>query len=82
MCTNLTVMERALILIKTRSQADNVLFNRVKAQKGVVDTNMIYGPYDVYALCENETTMGIKRLVVEIRNLPGVVSTLTCLISD
>lgn len=43
---------------------------------------MIYGPYDIYTLCEDTTTMGIKRTVVDIRNMSGVVSTLTCLISE
>lgn len=43
---------------------------------------MIYGPYDIYSLCEDETTIGIKRTVMEIRNVAGVVSTLTCLVSE
>jgi nitrate reductase NapAB chaperone NapD len=75
-------MEKALILIKTKSQVDTELFNKIKNFKGVVEANMIYGPYDIYSICENETTMGIKQLVINLRNLPGVISTLTCLISD
>jgi nitrate reductase NapAB chaperone NapD len=75
-------MEKALILVKSKSQANNELFNKIKNLKGVVEVNMIYGPYDIYAICENETTMGIKQLVVNLRNLPGVISTLTCLISE
>jgi hypothetical protein len=75
-------MQRALILIKSKSQADVVLFNKLKIYPGVVEANMIYGPYDFYTLCENPSTMGIKKLVLDIRNLPGVVSTMTCIISD
>jgi len=76
------LLERALILIKTRSPSDSELYKKLKAHPKVVETNLIYGPYDIYTLCEDSTTMGIKRTVVDIRNMSGVVSTLTCLISD
>ena len=75
-------MQRALILVKSKSQADSNLFGKIKSYPGVVEANMIYGPYDVYTVCEDPSTMGIKKLVMDIRNLPGVVSTMTCLISD
>jgi hypothetical protein len=75
-------MQRALILVKSKSQADTNLFNKIKGYPGVTEANMIYGPYDIYTLCEDPSTMGIKKMVMDIRNLPGVVSTMTCLISD
>jgi phosphotransferase system IIB component len=75
-------MQRALILVKSKSQADTNLFKKIKGQKGVVEANMIYGPYDVYTVCEDASTIGIKKMVMDIRNLPGVVSTMTCLISE
>jgi hypothetical protein len=75
-------MQRALILVKSKSQVDSSLFNKIKVYPGVVEANMIYGPYDIYTLCQDPSTMGIKKLVMDIRNLPGVVSTMTCLIAD
>ena len=75
-------MQKALILIKSKSLTDVTLFNKIKVTPGVVEANMIYGPYDVYTLCQDLSTMGIKKMVMEIRNLPGVVSTMTCLISE
>ena len=75
-------MERALILIKTESPSETKVFDRVKSHPKVVEANMIYGPYDLYTVCEDNTTVGIKRTVLEIRNILGVVSTLTCLIAD
>jgi hypothetical protein len=75
-------MQRALILVKSKSQVDVNLFNKIKVYPGVVEANMIYGPYDIYTLCEDPTTMGIKKKVMDIRNFPGVVSTMTCIISD
>ena len=75
-------MQRALILVKSKSQVDSILFNKIKVYPGIVEANMIYGPYDIYTLCQNPSTMGIKKLVMDIRNLPGVVSTMTCLIAD
>jgi len=78
----MTHMQRALILVKSKSQADTNLFNKIKGYPGVTEANMIYGPYDIYSLCEDPSTLGIKKLVMDIRNLPGVVSTMTCLISD
>jgi len=75
-------MQRALILVKSKSQVDTNLFNKIKVYPGVVEANMIYGPYDIYTLCQDPSTMGIKKMVMDLRNLPGVVSTMTCLISD
>jgi len=75
-------MEKALILVKTKSPTDPELFTKIKSHPGVVEANLIYGPYDIYSLCEDTTTMGIKRIVMNIRNMSGVISTLTCLISD
>jgi hypothetical protein len=75
-------LERALILIKTRSPEMVGVFDKIKSHPKVVEANTIYGPYDIYSLCQDETTMGIKKTVLEIRNVAGVVSTLTCLISE
>jgi len=75
-------MHRALILVKSKSPEDSILFNKIKVYPGVVEANMIYGPYDIYTLCQDSSTMGIKKLVIDLRNLPGVVSTMTCLISE
>ena len=75
-------MQRALLLIKSKSMTDLILFNKIKVTPGIVEANMIYGPYDVYTLCQDQSTMGIKKIVMEIRNLPGVVSTMTCLLSE
>jgi nitrate reductase NapAB chaperone NapD len=78
----MTDMQKALILVKSKSQADSNLFGKIKNYRGVVEANMIYGPYDIYTICEDPSTMGIKKMVMDIRNLPGVVSTMTCLISQ
>jgi len=75
-------MQKALILVKSKSQADTNLFGKIKMFPGVVEANMIYGPYDIYTLCQDPSTMGIKKMVMDIRNMPGVVSTMTCLISE
>jgi DNA-binding Lrp family transcriptional regulator len=74
--------EKAIILINTKTQGDKELYKKIKSHSGVVDANMIYGPYDMYASCEDMTTVNIKRLVMEIRNMPGVVSTTTCVVMD
>ena len=78
----MVLLERALILIKTKSPSNTELYKKLKAYPKVVEVNLIYGPYDIYALCEDTTTMGIKRTVIDIRNMSSVVSTLTCLISE
>ena len=75
-------MQRALILVKTKTEADEKLLDKIKARSGVVEANMIYGPYDIYCLCEDPSSLGIKKLVFDIRYLSDVVSTLTCLISE
>jgi hypothetical protein len=75
-------MQRALVLVNTKSQADTKLYDQIKSRPGVVEANMIFGPHDIYALCEDPSTLGIKKLVLDIRNLSGVVSTLTCIITE
>ena len=45
---------------------------------GVVDVNFIYGPYDFYVMIKTETKEKLREVVLRIRGIEGVRSTMTC----
>jgi len=71
-------MEKALVLINLGSSEGGSVIKRIKSHSKVLDAKMIYGPYDIYAICENNNTAGTRRTVLELRNIEGVISTVTC----
>ena len=71
-------MERALILLNLSSLEGSNTVNKIQAHSKIKEVKMVYGPYDVYAITEDNTTAGIRRTVLELRNIDGVISTLTC----
>jgi len=49
--------------------------------KGIVAADTTFGPYDVVAQVEADNLDNIGRIVIrEIRTLPGVSDTLTCVV--
>ncbi|MFP3951377.1 MAG: Lrp/AsnC ligand binding domain-containing protein [Candidatus Bathyarchaeia archaeon] len=71
-------MQKALLLIKATKPGDIRVYRKLKEHPKIVEANMIYGPYDLYGICEEEGPAGIKQIVLDVRNLPGVVNTTTC----
>lgn len=50
----------------------------LKKIPGTLDANFIYGPYDLYAIVKTETKEKMRDIIVKIRSMDGVKSTLTC----
>jgi len=59
------------------------VLEKLKKLPKVIETHLLYGPYDVYMKAEAKTTAELERLVInDIRNIKGIRSTMTCFIAD
>ena len=71
-------MEQALVLVMLTSKYPTALPDMLKKIPGISDANFIYGPYDFYAIVKTETKEEIRDIIIQIRSMDGVKSTLTC----
>jgi DNA-binding Lrp family transcriptional regulator len=66
---------------QTMETADVV--EMMRQVKGVVATDVTFGPYDDVAIVEASDLNTLGRIIVrEIRSLPGVLDTITCLTAN
>jgi hypothetical protein len=72
------MMKQALVLISVASKYPGGLPELLKKIDGVTDAKFIYGPYDLYAFIEAKTHEGLRDVVLQIRNMDGIQSTITC----
>ncbi|MCX6649929.1 MAG: Lrp/AsnC ligand binding domain-containing protein [Candidatus Bathyarchaeota archaeon] len=76
-------MQQVLILMTIEPTLENQVLEKLKKLPKVIETHMLYGPYDVYLKAEAKTTAELERLVInDIRNIKGIRSTMTCFIAD
>ena len=71
-------MEKALILMNITSTEGAGTVDKIRSHAKIKEVKVVYGPYDAYAITEDNNTAGIRRTVLELRNIDGVISTLTC----
>jgi nitrate reductase NapAB chaperone NapD len=71
-------MEKALVLITLKLESSSNLLEQLRMIPSVTDTEMVYGPYDAYAVVESETKEELRDSVMKIRQVYGVHSSLTC----
>ncbi len=71
-------MEQALILGKISHRAPRNIIEKFKKIDGVTEANLIFGPYDFYALVKTETKETMGDIALEIRSIDGVIDSLTC----
>lgn len=70
---------KAYVLVHTQAMETAEAVNLMRKVKGVVAADITFGPYDAVAQVEADNLDHIGRIVIhEIRTLPGVVDTLTC----
>ena len=67
-----------MILITLKLKFSSNLLEQIKAIPSVTDTEMVYGPYDAYAVVESKTKEELRDSIVKIRQVYGVHNTLTC----
>ncbi len=55
----------------------------VRKIEGVIETHMLYGPYDAYAIIEASNSRKLQDIVMKrIRNVDGILSTVTCFVAE
>jgi DNA-binding Lrp family transcriptional regulator len=76
-------MDKALILITLEPLAERKVLNQLRRIEGVIEAEMLYGPYDAYAMIEAKNSGALHDLVMDkIRGIEGINSTMTCFIAD
>lgn len=76
-------MTTAYILIETLPNKEIELLNLIKEIKGIKQSHLVTGPYDVIVFVEAEDIKTIGELIVKKIQATGYVSrTLTCITVD
>lgn len=71
-------MEEALVLINLAYSYPAELLEKIRAIPGIVEVNLIYGPYDMFALIKTKTKLEFRDIIIKLRENEGIKSTLTC----
>jgi len=71
-------MEKALVLITLTMKYSSNLVEQIKKFPGVTDAALVYGPYDAFAVVESETKEKQRDTIMKIREVFGVLKTVTC----
>ncbi len=76
-------MQRAYVLIETVGGKSKDVVDALRKVSGIAAADVVTGPYDVIAVATGPDANSIGRLVLnEIRGLPGISKTMTCLAVD
>lgn len=71
---------KAYVLIKTEMAMTAEALTLIRKAKGVVGAEVTFGPYDMVVQIEAENLEAIAKTIVwEIRTVPGIVDTMTCI---
>ena len=71
-------MEQALVLVVLAFSYPRDMLDKIKSIPGVTDANLIYGPYDLYVMVKTETKDELREAIIQIREIEGIRSTMTC----
>jgi len=71
---------KAYVLIHTQTSETAEVVEMMRRVKGVISADVTFGPFDAVAQVEAADLGSIGHVIVrEIRTLPGVLDTVTCL---
>jgi DNA-binding Lrp family transcriptional regulator len=74
---------KAYVLVNLQTVETAGVVDILRRVKGVVAADVTFGPYDAVAIVEAGDLNALGRIIVgEIRTLPGVRDTVTCLAVD
>lgn len=74
---------RAYVLISTVAEKTSGVVQALRRLPGVTAADLVTGPYDVVAVVQGGDANAVGKLILnDIRGLPGINSTLTCLAID
>jgi nitrate reductase NapAB chaperone NapD len=71
-------MEKALILGKISHRVPSDILKKFREIEGVIEANLIFGPYDFYIMIQTETKEIMGDTSLQIRSIEGVIDSLTC----
>jgi DNA-binding Lrp family transcriptional regulator len=76
-------MQRAYVLIETLGGKSKDVADALRKVSGITASDVVTGPYDVIAVAQGADANVIGRLVLnEVRGIPGISKTMTCLAVD
>ncbi len=70
-------MTLAYILINTEAGNEYNVYGAIKDIKGVVETSIVYGVYDIVLKAETDSDDQLKEIIDRIRKVDKIKSTLT-----
>jgi len=71
---------KAYVLVSSQTMETADVVEMMRKVKGVVTADVTFGPYDAVAIVEASDLNALGGIIVcEIRTLPGVLDTITCL---
>ena len=71
---------KAYVLIRSQLMDTAAVVDTIRKVKGVVSADLTFGPYDAVIQVEAGDLDSLSRIIIrDIRTLPGVLDTLTCL---
>jgi DNA-binding Lrp family transcriptional regulator len=73
---------KAYVLIKTQANMDIELVKKIQKLPKVIEVHRLFGIYDIIAEIGDYDLTRVRESVDEIRGLPGVYETITCLSAD
>jgi len=74
-------MTKALVLMTLEPDTGIDPIETIRGLQGVLESEMLYGPYDAYALINAQDSEKLREIIIqEIRDINGVQSTLTCFV--
>jgi DNA-binding Lrp family transcriptional regulator len=71
-------MEKVVILGSLARSFPLETLDKFKSIKGVIDADLIFGPYDFYVVAQAEEKEKLSEIALRIRFTEGVASTTTC----
>jgi DNA-binding Lrp family transcriptional regulator len=71
-------MEKAVILGSLARTFPADITDKFKTIKGVIDADLLFGPYDFYVVAQAEVKEKLDEIALKIRFTEGVGSTTTC----
>lgn len=76
-------MDKALVLLTLEPTAERRILGLLNKLNGVIESHLLYGPYDAYVLVEAKDNETLYNLIIDhIRKIEGINSTMTCFIAD
>ncbi len=73
-------MQRAYVLIETVGGKSKEVADALRLVSGIAAADVVTGPYDVIAVAQGNDANTIGRLVLnDVRGIPGITKTMTCL---